>query len=281
MLISHFFLLLLSLPSLHTLHCYSPGLFHISPSTDFPWTNFTHYINNTRILTNVSSCHVRITVDYPSRKSRSILIEFHPKENHSSTTIEFGSMIHFVSSSNPPNLISYLDYRCSSGHFCDQDFLNTWPKEFLNHRDNHLHRTLLSAWKSSEICQEKFRTDYCESYLCFNIYNELKNLTYGPTQCHDLLSTHPINIHIQTKSGKFIQEYQCRKNHCTGEIFYQSLMLNNSIGHLRRIKDQTLMNLFISYRAWIIVGCLLFIGVIAYTIQCRKYRQGYRLTRQI
>ena len=278
MLISSIFLLI-SFPYLHhTLDCYSPGLFHFS-RLNFHWTNFSSLIND-RIISNRSSCHLRITVDYQERKNRYVTLEFLPEDHLKSTLIEFGSIIQFYPH-DIQTLISYFDYRCSSGNLCDQNFLQTWPKIFLNNRDNSLHQHLLSAWKFPHQCEQKFPTNYCESYLCFHLYNELKNLTYGPDQCEDLHSTHPVHIHIKTKSGQITQEYQCRKNHCTGEIFYPSLMQNNSMEYLRKIKDQNQWNIFISHRGLIIITSLILIGIIAYLIQCRKYRQGYRLTRQI
>lgn len=277
MLISCFYLLI-AFPYLHTLECYSPGLLHF-PRSNFHWTHFSSLINH-RILSNVSSCHLRITVDYQERRNRYVTLQFSPDQHHRDTHMEFGSMIEFHSH-GLQTLVSYFDYRCSAGNLCDQDFLQIWPKIFLQNRNTSLHQHLLSAWKYPHQCEEKFRTNYCESYLCFHLYNELKNLTYTSDQCEHLHHTHPVHIHIQTKSGKIYQEYQCRKNHCTGEIFYPSLMSNTSMEYRRMIEDEYPWKFFMSHRGWIIIVSLILIGLIAYLIQCRKYRQGYRLTRQI
>lgn len=259
--------LLLYLPNLHGLYCYSSGVFHFSREV-FLWDNFTTLFNQS----SASTCHVRLTVDY---QTRDVTVRFQPQEYHSPSNIEFGSTIQFLPN-DIQRVVSYLDYRCSSGNLCDKEFLKIWPKLLLNSRDNALHRHLLSSWTNSTRCHEKLRTTDCESYLCFTIYNELKNLSYGRRRCEDRSSSNPVNIHIHTKSGNTDQEYQCRKNHCTGEISYDSLIPRNSTGDAN---DRNHLEELILKRALIIVGVLLIIGSTAYSIQCRNYRQGYRSTR--
>jgi hypothetical protein len=276
MLMSCIFFLIF-IPNLHGLSCYSNGIFYFSRE-DFHWNNILNHINHP-IISNTSTCHVRIIVDYNNKKHHPyVIIKFQPIENISNTNIEFGSTINFHSN-NIQTIVSYLDYQCSSGNLCDKNFLKNSSQQYLNASDNSLHKNLLSAWKKSVRCEEKIRTNYCESYLCFTIYNELKNLSYGKFQCHDQSSTNPVNIHIKTNSGNHQQEYQCRKNHCTGEVLYNSLIERNSSEKFRITKNQHSMNEVIFKRAMIISGILLVIGLIAYYIQCRKYKHGYRLTR--
>lgn len=278
MLINLMIIFLICLPNLHALNCYSNGRFYFSRE-DFHWENIFNHINHS-IISNVSTCHVRITVDYNNKKNHYVIIKFQPIETYSTTNIEFGSTINFHSN-NIQTIISYLDYQCSSGNLCDKYFLKYWPKEYLDTLNNSLHRNLLSTWKNSMQCEEKFRTNYCESYLCFTIYNELKNLSYGKFQCKDPSTTNPVNIHIKTNSGNYHHEYQCKKNHCTGELVYNSLIEKNSTGKFRTPRNDYSINEMIFKRAMIITGILMFIGLIAYYIQCRKYKQGYKLTRNV
>lgn len=278
MLMSIFFsLLLLSIQNVHGLICYSNGSFDFSPN-EFHWNNFSNILNtiNHPTISNLSSCHVRITVNYNNyTKNPYVILKFHPIKNSSYTNIEFGSTINFLQN----QIKSYFDYTCSSGNLCDKIFLLNWARQFLNASNNSLHQNFLSLWKSSHLCQATIQTNYCESYLCFTIYNELQNLSYGKFQCKDQLSTNPVNIHIKTIAGNIQHEYQCRKNHCTGDIFYNSLLTKNSTGKLRRQKNENQINELIFKQTIIIVGILLIIGCIAFYIQCRKYKQGYRLTR--
>jgi len=262
-------LLLISIQNLHGLNCYSNGSLHFSRN-EFNWNNFSNIINNFthQTISNVASCHVRITVYYNSF----VIIEFHPIRNNSNRNIEFGSEINF--SENQIKLkTTYLDYTCSSGNLCDKIFLKQWSKQIS---DNSFHNSFLSLWDNSNICQRERKTHYCESYLCFVIYNELKDLSYGKSQCEDKLSTNPINIYITTTSKNIKNEYQCTKNRCTGELIYKYFILEkNSIEINSKNNQLNELNLKIIF---IIVGILLIIGLIAYCIQCRKYKQGYRLT---
>jgi len=268
-----YILILICIPSnLHGLNCYSNKSFYFSIN-EFNWNNFSIILdnNNHQIITNTSSCHVKITVDY---NHNNVFIKFHPIKNSSITYIEFGSIINFFQN-QIQSIISYLDYTCSSGNLCDKIFLINWAKQLLNSSDNSLHNNFISLWDNSNICQKKLKTNYCESHLCFTIYNELKNLSYGKSQCEDKFSTNPININIKINSGNTNHQYQCMKNHCTRELIYNLTLENNSTKKL----DINNKNEIIFKQTIIIVGVLLFIGSIAYYIQCRKYKQGYRLTR--
>jgi len=194
--------------------------------------------------------------------------------NYSYTNIKFGSTIN-VFQNQIQSIISYLDYTCSSGNLCDKIFLKKWAKQLLNASNNSLHNSFITLWKDSNPCQFKIKTNYCESYLCFIISNELKNLSYGKFQCEDKLSTNPVNIHIKINTENTHHEYQCMKNHCTGELVYDSMLKKNSTELLRINQKKNQLNF---KRIIIIIGILLIIGCIAYYIQCRKYKQGYKLT---
>ncbi len=267
-------LILISIPSnLHGLNCYSNKIFYYSKS-EFNWNNFSILLNNINdeIISNTLSCHVRITNDY---NNNNVIIQFHPIINSSIKNIEFGSTINFYQN-QIQSIISYLDYTCSSGNLCDKIFVQKWAKQLLNASDNSLHNSFISLWDDNlNICQKKVKTNYCESYLCFTIYNELKNLSYGKFQCEDKLSTNPININIKINSGNINHQYQCMKNHCTSELFYNLTLDKN----FTKILINNNNNEIDFKRIIIIVGILLFIGSIAYFIQCRKYKQEYRLTR--
>jgi hypothetical protein len=245
--------------------CYSNGLFTYSRN-DFNWNNFSNILNTieNKSSSNHSSCHVRITIDYNNEQTNYVNIRFNPSTNHH---IQFGSTINIVRH-EIKSIVSYLDYTCSDENLCEKIFLDKWARQLLSSRENSLHTSFTSSWNSS-ICH----SDRCQSYLCFMIYEELKNLSYGNSHCHDRLSTSPVNIHIKT-TGDYAQDYQCTKNHCTNEVIFNSTSEKNST----KIQTHLTENNLIFIRTIIIVGILLFIGSIAYYIQCRKYQQGYRLT---
>jgi hypothetical protein len=115
------------------------------------------------------------------------------------------------------------------------------------------------------------------------VYEELKNLSYGKSHCDDLSSTNPVSIHIKTDAGRRINDYRCAKNVCTQEIQYNSSSptddAEDESAMTKRIREETEMLIF--QRATSIVALLVIIGCIAYFIQYRKYRQGYRLTKTI
>ncbi|CAF5114683.1 unnamed protein product, partial [Rotaria magnacalcarata] len=95
----------------------------------------------------------------------------------------------------------------------------------------------------------------------------------------DKSSTNPVYIHIKT-FGENSNDYQCIKNHCTGEVLYDFALektygwqsMNNVM-----MMNSTELNEIIFIRAISIVGVLLLIGGVAYCIQIRKYSKGYRL----
>lgn len=280
-----FLLILISLKTLHGLHCYSNGTYVFSRN-EFQWTNFSSILSNLYhpTVSNLASCHVRLTVNYNHMKTNYLTLEFLPLLNISQTNIEFGTKIHFYS--NQKQIIqSYFDYRCTSGNLCDKNFLNKWPKQILNATDNIFHENILDLWRNSystreQICHEKIRTDSCESYLCFTIYNELKNLSYGKYQCDDQLTTSPINISIETYSGKAYHHYQCQKNQCTGKILYDSIISKNQTTYYNNMKfHRTRIDRYILHQVLIITAVLLIIGTIAYYIQWRRSHYGYRRTK--
>lgn len=249
------FLILVYIKNLYGLICYSDGSFNYSRN-EFHMINFEN-----RIQSTYSSCHVRITIDY---NTNNVNILFNPSRNHS--IIEFGSRINLIKN-QIQSIISYFDYTCLNENLCEKIFLEKWAKQLLNSSENSLHKSFILSLKDSNICP----SDQCESYLCFMIYDELKSFSY----CNHKSSSIPINIHIKT-SGDYSSNYQCKKNHCTNELVYNSRLEKNST-------KLSIKNIHHEYevifrRTIIIVGILLFIGSIAYYIQCKKYRQGYRLT---
>ncbi|CAF0772227.1 unnamed protein product [Rotaria sordida] len=276
-------LLFISIQNLHALICHSNGSFYFSRN-EFNWNNFSSILLNieNQIISNSSYCHVRITVDYNSNENNYVIIKFNSPINHYKTNIEFGSTINFYKN-EIQSIISYLDYTCLSENFCDKNFLNKWAKQLLDTNNNSLHTSFISLWKNSsstsDICNSKQIINQCESYLCFIIYDELKNLSYGKSQCNDKLSTNPVYIHIKTH-GEYSNDYQCIKNHCTNQVKYNSILEKNHtekiiINKIQKNLDELHKIIFI--RTITIVGILLFIGCIAYYIQTREYRQGYRL----
>ncbi|CAF3655309.1 unnamed protein product [Rotaria socialis] len=276
-------LLLVSVQNLNALLCYSKGSFYFSRHT-FNWNDFSSILFNIKneVIANNSICNVRITIDYNGDRNNYVVIKFGSPTHQHNTNIEFGSTI-FFHKNDILSIVSYFDYSCSSGDFCDRIFLNNWAKRLLNSNDNSLHTSFTSLWKTSHsstsICNAKQATNECTSHLCFNVYDELKNFTYGKAQCKDKSSTNPVYIHIKT-FGENSNDYQCIKNHCTGEVSYNSTLdkmhawqsINNVI-----MMNSTELNEIIFIRAISIVGVLLFIGGVAYCIQIRKYRKGYRL----
>lgn len=278
--INYFFLILISLKPLHGLHCYSNGTYVFS-RTEFQWTNFSTILSNLYhpTISNLASCHVRLTVNYNHMKTNYLTLEFLPLLNTSQTNIEFGTKINFYSKQKQITQ-SYFDYRCTSGNLCDKNFLNKWPKQILNSNNNQFHENILYLWQNEQICREKIRTESCESYLCFTIYNELKNLSYGKYQCEDQLTTSPINISVETYSGKTYQHYQCKKNQCTGKILYDSISEKNQTNYLNNTKyNKKQIDRYVLHQVLIIITVLLIIGSIAYCIQLRKSHSGYRLTK--
>ncbi|CAF5108248.1 unnamed protein product [Rotaria sp. Silwood1] len=278
-----FLLVVVCIQNLHALLCYSNGSFYFSRNT-FNWKNFSSILLNieNHIISHRSLCHVRITVDYNNEKNNYVIIQFDSSPNHHNTHIEFGSTINFYKN-EIQSIISYLDYTCLSEDFCDKNFLNNWPKQILNANDNPLHTGFISLWKNSSsttnICNSKRLTNQCTSYLCFTIYDELKNLSYGKSQCNDKLSTNPVYINIKTYEENSI-DYQCIKNHCTNQVIYNSMLEKihkekSIINEIQKNSNELHETIFI--RTITIVGILLVIGCIAYYIQTREYRQGYRL----
>ncbi|CAF1229216.1 unnamed protein product [Adineta steineri] len=277
-MLSIFLLLLISIQNLHGLICYTNNTFYFSQN-DFNWNNFS--INNKiQQLVNSTSCHVRIIID----NNNNIIIKFDSSlnNNYNITHIEFGSTIKFFNK-NIQSISSYLDYTCLSGNLCDKIFIEKWIKKLLIISKNSLYNNFISLWKNSsntkDICHSEKVINTCESYLCFMIYDELKYLSYEKSQCNGKLPTNPIYIYIKTYSGNRIHNYQCMKNLCTKEVLYK--LKYNSTEELIDYKIQDYINKLNVERLLIIVGILIIIGSIAYSIQCRKYRQGYRLTKNI
>ncbi|CAF2476026.1 unnamed protein product [Rotaria sp. Silwood2] len=277
------FLLIISVQNLYALLCYSNGSFYFSRNA-FNWNNFSSILLNIEnpVISDSSLCHVRITVDYNNHENNYVIIQFGSPIYHYNTHIEFGSTINF-NKNEIQSIISYLDYTCLSGNFCDKNFLNYWAKQLLNANNNSLHTSFISLWKNSSstsnICNSKRVTNECTSYLCFTIYDELKNLSYGKSQCNDKLSTNPVHIHIKTR-GEYSNDYQCIKNHCTNRVIYNSILEKfytekSIINEMQKNSNELHKTIFI--RAITIIGILLVIGCIAYYIQTQEYRQGYRL----
>ncbi|CAF1044677.1 unnamed protein product [Adineta ricciae] len=262
--------------------CYSNSTFYYSQKNFF-WNNFTNYLRPVPTVQQSLStpCHVRISVDYNSMHNRSIIIKFGSPIIYNHTHIEFGSQIEFLPN-NHQSIVSYLDYTCLSDDLCERKFLDYWPKLLLNNRNNSLHTSFLPLWDKSNSntskCQADRVTNTCASYLCFMIYDELKNLSYGKFHCNELSSTNPVLIHVKTYSGSRTNDYQCTKNLCTQELSY-NLTLQPDYDELmmKRIRDET--NKLIFQRAALIVSVLVIIACIACWIQCRNYRRGYRLTK--
>jgi hypothetical protein len=282
-------LLLVSVQHLHGLICHSNGTFYFS-RTEFNWNNFSSILTNieNQILSNTSFCHVQIKINYHSYKNDYVIIKFGSPTNYNDTHIEFGTTIHFLDD-RIQSIISYLDYICLSNDLCDKNFLKKWSKQLLNASDNSLHTNFISLFQNSSrplnVCHTKKKLDRCSSYLCFTIYEELKNLSYGRSQCKHKPSTNPVYIHIQTyaktpKQSLTSNDYQCMKNQCTGQMVFNPIVKADYIDKSRinlMENNQYTLDKIILIRAVIIVLILVIIGCIAYFIQCKKYRQGYRL----
>lgn len=224
--------------------------------------NETFYLtkNQTNIYFDISSnCHIQLIINYDNN----IQMKFYPIKNLSNISMRFYSTIEFFN--NKEIITSTIDYICLEENLCD---INKYIQRIY---ENNLNKNLISIWNNSNICQKKSKTDFCESYLCFFIYNELQNF-----RCHKQFLTNTIEMNIKTKTDNIIHEYHCRKNHCKGEVLYNLNNQNNSTD-ISKIKPMKR-----NYLDWkkilITIGILLFIGSIAYYIQCRKYNQGYKLT---
>lgn len=275
-------LLFVSVQNLYGLMCHSNGSFYFSRNT-FNWNNISSTLFNIKneFTTKNSVCHVRIAVDYNNVKNNYVIIKFDSQTNLNITHIEFGSTIN-LKKNEVQSVTSYLDYSCSSGNFCDRIFLNDWAKQLLSSNDNPLHSSFTSAWNKSSItpnaCNSKQPKIECTSYLCFTIYEELKSLSYGKFQCIDESSTNPVSISIKTR-GDNVNDYHCIKNHCTGEVLYDSIFGRNILDKsmINGMENLHKFNTLILIQTSIIVGVLLFIGCIAYYFQSRKFKQGYRL----
>ncbi|UJR32759.1 hypothetical protein I4U23_020218 [Adineta vaga] len=283
-----YIILLLFLVSIQNLHghlCYSNHTLYFSQN-NFSWNNFSTYFQSLSTIEQSSSspCHVRITIDYNSIHNRYVTIKFGAPIIYNHTHIEFGSQINFIQK-NIQSIVSYLDYTCLYEDLCEKKFLNKWANILLNSRNNSLHTSFLPLWNKSNSIQSKCEqhkvTNTCASYLCFMIYDELKNLSYGKYQCEDLSVTNPVKIHIKTNSENRMNDYQCMKNLCTKEIQYNLTLESDEYNELmmkKQIREYT--NKLILQRAIFIVAILVIIACIAYWVQCRKYRQqGYRLTK--
>lgn len=276
-------LLLVPIASVHGRLCYSNSTFNFAHN-DFHWTNFSAVIQAKQVATS-SPCRVRVAVDYTGVKKPFVTVTFGSPVEHNRTHIGFGSTLQFIEN-NIRSIVSYVDYTCLSPDLCDKLFLEQWPRLLLNASNNSLHNSFLPLWKNSadspSKCQAERVTNVCSSYVCFMLYEELKNLSYGRSQCNELTSTNPVSIHIRTDTGKRVNDYRCAKNVCTREIQYNSSVPTDDADELmmaRRIREQTQTLIF--QRATGIVAVLVIIGCVAYYIQCRKYRQGYRLTQTL
>lgn len=276
-------ILLVSVQHLYALFCYSNGTFYFSRDT-FHWNNFSSIllnINKQTLSTNLF-CHVRIIVDYDNDSDNYVTIQFGLPINYTNPHIEFGSTLNFYKN-DVESVVSYLDYSCLSGNFCDKIFLNNWAKNLLYSKDNPFHTSFISLWNSTSNtpneCNAKKVTKSCLSYLCFIIYDELKNLSYGKSQCKDTSSTKPVHINVKTHGENSIH-YQCIKNHCTEEAMFHSVSEKNFTDQLTDFEmEKNLRELHevIFLRTVAIVGSLLFIGCVAYYILCQQNKQGYRL----
>ena len=276
-------LLLISVRNLYGLACYSNMSLDFSRN-EFNWNNFSSILSivENQITSTISLCHVRITVDYYSDNNNYVNIKLgSPLKHHHHTHIEFGSTVNFYQS-QIQSVVSYLDYTCLSRNFCEKIFLKTWPKLLLNALDNPLHTSLISLWKSpsspSNVCNPNQVTEQCSSHLCFIVYDQLKNLSFGKSQCKDKPSTNPVHIYVKIRGGNSA-DYQCIKNHCTEQALFSTVSENTA--RRKTIFDtveahKLYKTIFI--RAVVIVGVLLIIGCIVCYFQCRKYTEGYRLT---
>ena len=276
-------LLLVPIPSLHGRLCYSNSTFNFSRN-DFHWNNFSAVIQPKQVATS-SPCHVRIAVDYNSVNKQYVVIRFGSPMDHNLTHIEFGSTVKFAQN-DIRSIVSYLDYTCLSEDLCDKAFLQKWPKLLLSASNNSLHNSFIPLWQNSASsprkCQAERVTNVCSSYVCFMVYEELKSLSYGKSRCEYLSSTNPVSIQIRTDNGKRVNDYRCAKNVCTQNIQYNSSSPTDDADELmmaQKIRENT--QTLILQRAAGIVALLVIIGCIAYYVQNRKYRQGYRLTKTL
>ena len=280
---------LLSIEHLHSLMCQRNQ--SISLTRDqLQWTNLSDLVNNFEKSNTASICRVQLTVNYNGTDRDAAQLKFAglPK-NETDTRIEFGTTIQFFNR-QIRSIVSHLDYRCASDDLCERSFLHQRAIPLLRTSDQPLHTNLVALWKNSSstpyVCDAKQRTDPCLSYVCFVIYEELKQLGYGKSRCSDQASIQPVHIHVRTVSvnsagATTTNDYRCTKNECTGQVAFDSPMKSNSISHSRMHQNENptdQLHRLILQRALIIVGILLIIACIACYLQCRIYRQGYRLT---
>ena len=294
MIVNLFLLEILAFSYIHCLICYPNQSFSFT-STQLNWSNLSDIIPKTLLSNQTvskSSCHVRLTVDSKKSNTEYGRVTFDSStSNVSNTSIEFGTTLTFVGN-KIQSMVSYLDYRCSSKNSCERQFLLKRVIPLLRTFEQPLHNNLLALWKNSSstpfVCDPRVRQAKCLSYICFVTYNDLKHLSQDKSSCPaDLALAVPIQIFVRTLANNpgrstIEHEYRCAKNECTGQIFFnsknQSDFTGSALTNRNRNAFFTQSNEIILKQVVAIVSILLIIASIAYVIQYRKYRQGYRRT---
>ncbi|CAF3086182.1 unnamed protein product [Rotaria sp. Silwood2] len=176
---------------------------------------------------NDSVCRVTIIVDYNVEGDDHVNVTYGEAVSDTCDYMEFGTT--FTLQNDQQSMVSYIDYVCSSNHFCEHTFVNQWVKQLLGTDYNPLHTSithLLSNSSESTRCYWKNVTSDCASHMCFALYDELKNIPLNNGSCLENRSSGSIYIYVKTKLIESAQnspiefEYNCMKNKFTQELSY-------------------------------------------------------------
>lgn len=217
--------------SLDGLYCVdSLHSFRISRK-DFDWQIMTSHVVDTNYQQEPrdddSACRVTISVDYNVHGEDYVSVTYGGIINDTCDYMEFGTTL--TSEHSHQSIVSYIDYACSSRHFCEQAFVTDWMKQLLGTDHNPLNTAinyLMTDSTESAICNWKTATSECASHMCFALYDELKNVPLKNAACSNGRSSGSTYIYVKTKfigsaKGSPIElDYKCKKNKFTQEVSY-------------------------------------------------------------
>ncbi|CAF3407297.1 unnamed protein product [Rotaria sp. Silwood1] len=178
-------------------------------------------------------CHVTIIIDYNIQGEDYVNVTYGELVSDICDYMEFGTT--FTLKDDQQSIVSYIDYICSSHHFCEYTFVNQWAKQLLGTDYNPLHTSithLLSDSSESSKCYWNSATSDCASYMCFALYDELKDIPLSNDSCLENHSSGSIYIYVKTKliessqSSPIEFEYKCTHSLSCSHQTFTSIPIN-------------------------------------------------------
>jgi hypothetical protein len=189
------------------------------------------------VTDQMSACHVIMIITYNNGNS-SVTINYGQSINHSEISMEIATTIQLRKSDR--SIVTSIDYVCVSSDLCDQIFVKTWTKWFLDLNHDQLQVTLISLLEYPALlnsCDLKQVEFTCESFFCFGTATNPKTFSHWYiVLCVDS----PIYVYVTTQLRKFgfhhphRIRYTCTKEDCEKNDTY-SLVIDQLL-HLYNLK---------------------------------------------